>query len=556
MANPQLDHLVHSIRQLAGVPSGTELTDRQLLERFVGTRSETAFAALVERHGALVLGVCRRVLDHVQDAEDAFQATFLVLARKAGAVRWQEEISDWIHAVAYRTALKARGEAARRRGRERPLIDLPAPETDSGLAWQELRPILDEEVRRLPEKYRAPLVLCYFEEKTYAEAAHVLGVAEGTVSSRLARARDRLRIRLVRRGLALSAALLSTTVARDAIAASVPANLLQSTIQTAVLSLTEQAGAVSTPVAILVERVLRAMFWIKLKTATGVLLAISLAGGGAGLLSYRALAATGTPAELQQAESPKKEQLQLENEELKREIQVLRDQVAQLRKEMEQRAALSKRRVNSEAPGKSVTYQGKSASFWVEQLKDRAPDYRVSAVKALGGIAEVDNSVVPVIAESFKDRDFNVRIYAALAVAKLGTNGIAILTGKLKDKEVNARLAAVRGLSEIARSDATAVGPLLAEALKDDSPLVRSTASQALSDLGPDGIAILARMLKDKDVNARLAAVGGLSRDTSLEMMGRVRPVLLEALKDDSPQVRDAASAALSRTGYDRRAPR
>jgi RNA polymerase sigma factor (sigma-70 family) len=195
MANPPLDHLVQSIRRAAGVPSGTELTDRQLLERFVRGRSETAFAALVERHGALVLAVCRRVLDHVQDAEDAFQATFLVLARKAPAVRWQEEISDWLHAVAYRTALKARGEAARRRGRERPLVDLPAPETNADLAWQELRPLLDEEVRRLPEKYRAPLVLCYFEEKTYTEAAHILGVAEGTVSSRLARARDRLRVR-------------------------------------------------------------------------------------------------------------------------------------------------------------------------------------------------------------------------------------------------------------------------------------------------------------------------------------------------------------------------
>jgi RNA polymerase sigma factor (sigma-70 family) len=289
MGNLQSERLVQSIRRLAGVPAGTGLTDRQLLESFVASKSENAFAALVERHGAMVLGVCRRVLNHLQDAEDAFQATFLVLARKAGAVRWHHDIGDWIHEVAYRTALKARSDVARRRGRELPLEELPAPETTADLAWHELRPILDEEVRRLPERYRRPLVLCYFEDKTYTEAAHMLGVAEGTVSSRLARARDRLRTRLVRRGLTLSAALVSTTIARDALAASVPSNLLHLTIRSAPTA-AGHAGAVSAHVAALAERVLRAMFLMKLRIVTGVLLASGLVGGSATFVSYRALA--------------------------------------------------------------------------------------------------------------------------------------------------------------------------------------------------------------------------------------------------------------------------
>jgi RNA polymerase sigma factor (sigma-70 family) len=298
----------------------------------------------------MVLGVCRRVLNHVQDAEDAFQATFLVLARKAAAVRWQADIGDWIHAVAYRTALKARSDSARRRGRELPLADLPAAaEPTPDLAWQELRPVLDEEMRRLPEKYRRPLLLCYFEDKTYTEAAQILGVAEGTVSSRLARARDRLRTRLVRRGLALSAALVSTTIARDTLAASVPANLFHLTIRSAVLTAAGHAGAVSTNVAALAESVMRAMFLLKVKIAMVILLAVSLVGGGAGFVSYRSFA-EGTEAKVQDAKSAREG----ENEQLKREVQALRIQILGL---MEEQA-------NSKVSGKKVVYQGKPAAFF------------------------------------------------------------------------------------------------------------------------------------------------------------------------------------------------
>src|SRR5262249_12848484 len=149
--------------------------------------------------------------NNVHDAEDAFQATFLVLARKAGVIANRDSVASWLHRIASRTALRAKAEAAKRHVHEGPITDMPAAaDAVAGLAWQELRQVLDEELTRLSEKHRGPVVLCYLQEKTYAQAAKILGLPEGTVSSRLARARDVLRKRLSRRGLALSSALLAT----------------------------------------------------------------------------------------------------------------------------------------------------------------------------------------------------------------------------------------------------------------------------------------------------------------------------------------------------------
>jgi RNA polymerase sigma-70 factor (ECF subfamily) len=208
-------------------------TDRQLLERFVARREESAFAALIGRHGPVVLGVCRRVLGNEQDAEDVFQATFLTLARKAAVVPWRESIAPWLRAVAGRLALQARSAALRRRSREAPLG--PAADAEDGdqpggwqglpekyhphadplaeVARRELRRVLDDELERLPEKYRAPVVLCYLEGKTNEEAAGELGWPTGSMSRRLARARALLQQRLSRRGLALWAVLLCLLLA-------------------------------------------------------------------------------------------------------------------------------------------------------------------------------------------------------------------------------------------------------------------------------------------------------------------------------------------------------
>src|SRR5262245_53131855 len=212
------------MRQLRGVILAREAngpSDAQLLEGFFARRDEAAFTALVRRHGPMVLGVCQRVLHDLCDAEDAFQATFLVFVRKAATLRKPERVSNWLYGVAYRTALRARAQRVRQRAFEKPLLDLPSSEPVAELVWQELRPILDQELNRLPDRYRSPLVLCYLEGKTKRQAARQLGRPEGTVSTQLARGRDILRQRLTRRGLMLSAAVLMAALSQETASAAV-----------------------------------------------------------------------------------------------------------------------------------------------------------------------------------------------------------------------------------------------------------------------------------------------------------------------------------------------
>src|SRR5262249_31655390 len=165
----------------------------QLLERFALQREDAAFTALVRRHGPLVLGVCRRILHNWHDAEDAFQATFLVLARKAGSITKQESVASWLYQVAYRTAVRARARTARRQEREQ---RAGTPEADGTLAevtGRELVAVLDEELYQLPQRYRAPLVLCYLQGRTRDQAARQLGWSLRALKHLLERARQRLR---------------------------------------------------------------------------------------------------------------------------------------------------------------------------------------------------------------------------------------------------------------------------------------------------------------------------------------------------------------------------
>src|SRR5215469_7474147 len=204
MASGSLHTVLHYLRRL-GPAAGDALGDAQLLVRYTRQGDEAAFAALVRRHGPLVWGAVTRVLGRGPDAEDAFQATFLVLVRKAGALRGPDALGPWLYGVAARVALKARAAAARRQGREQALSGEPAAaEQPGGAVWRDLRPVLDEELNRLPAKYRAAVVLCYLEGLTDEEAARRLACARGTIHSRLARARQRLQQRLSRRGVGLS----------------------------------------------------------------------------------------------------------------------------------------------------------------------------------------------------------------------------------------------------------------------------------------------------------------------------------------------------------------
>jgi RNA polymerase sigma factor (sigma-70 family) len=260
------------------------LTDGQLLARFIDGREEAAFAALVRRHGPMVLGVCRRILGNRDDAEDAFQAAFLVLARKAASVVRREAVASFLYGVAYRTALRARMRVVRRRAMERQVEDMPHPEVPPAEP-QDWQPLLDRELSRLPEKYRAPLVLCDLECKPRREAARQLGLVEGKLASRLATARRMLAGRLLRCGLTLSGGALAVALAERATAA-VPARLAVTTVRAAALVAAGQTAGVATPAAVLMNEVLRAMLMTKLKIYGAVAVVAAMLGVGG--LAFRA----------------------------------------------------------------------------------------------------------------------------------------------------------------------------------------------------------------------------------------------------------------------------
>jgi len=252
------------------------LSDGQLLARFVAARDEASFAALLRRHGPMVLGVCRRVLRHAHDAEDAFQATFLVLARKANSVVRRESVGCWLYGVAYRTALDAGTRIARRHAREKQVQDMPHPAV-APAELQDWRPLLDRELTRLPEHYRSAVVLCDLEGRSRREAARLLGVPEGTLSSRLATGRKILARRLTDCGLA-SAAMLATGLAEGTASAQVPATLAQVTARAAALVAAGQVAGVSAPAVALMKGVIEAMLLKKLRLTIGVVMVAGALG--------------------------------------------------------------------------------------------------------------------------------------------------------------------------------------------------------------------------------------------------------------------------------------
>jgi RNA polymerase sigma factor (sigma-70 family) len=268
------------LRSLAPWGGDAEAPDEDLLARFAADRDPTAFAALMRRHGPMVLGVCARVLGDTPATEDAFQAAFIVLARRARSVSRPGLLANWLYGVAYRTALKARASAARRRALERQVSAVTVVDPLDELMRRDLRRTLDDELSRLPEKYRVPLVLCYLDGQTHEEAARCLGCPRKTVTTRLARACERLRVRLAQRGVALSSAALAVALSESAQA--MPVALLETTIRAAAV------GAVPAGVAALVKEVLTSMFISKLKRVAVLLLAVGVFGATAVALTHPA----------------------------------------------------------------------------------------------------------------------------------------------------------------------------------------------------------------------------------------------------------------------------
>jgi RNA polymerase sigma factor (sigma-70 family) len=285
MVTTGLEVVVRHVRRVAAGPDHAGCTDPELLRQFTHGRDEAAFAAIVRRHGPMVMRVCRHVLRREQDAEDAFQVTFLVLARSPRAIRKGGSLASWLHGVAYRTALTARRTAATRQRHEARAEPMFKGDVTQEIAWREVQAILDAEVQALPEVYRTPFVLCEMEGRSRAEAAHELGIKEGTVSSRLDRAHKRLRERLVKRGVTL-APLLATTALTRADGAAVSRRLLDATVRAGLAHAAGSAAAVSESAAVLLRAVTRGVGITRGKAAIA-LLAAALVAVGAGTVAGR-----------------------------------------------------------------------------------------------------------------------------------------------------------------------------------------------------------------------------------------------------------------------------
>jgi RND family efflux transporter MFP subunit len=282
MAGEDLRDLVDRLRQALGPPPGREVPDGELLRRWLDHKDQAAFELLVWRHAPMLLGVCRRLLGDEHEAEDAVQAAFLVLARKGRSIRRREALAAWLYRVAYRVALESRARRQRwPAANERALLNAASPPHAERMS-DELRPLLDQEIERLPEKYRVPFVLCHLQGRSNEEAARSLGCPLGTIVSRLSRARARLRGRLSRRGVSVSTVALATVFSSAGEAAISPV-LVHAIVQTAgsFLAGGSAAAAISPQVAGLAKGVIYTMFMTKVRTAALTLMVL-VAGAGAG----------------------------------------------------------------------------------------------------------------------------------------------------------------------------------------------------------------------------------------------------------------------------------
>jgi RNA polymerase sigma factor (sigma-70 family) len=286
MPDVPVEAVLRHLRQVALARESTDQPDAQLLQRFAAGHEEAAFSVLVRRHGPMVLGVCRRVLGDWHAAEDAFQATFFVLARKAASIRKGASLGSWLYGVALRLAGRARANAVRRLEREKQVPPRTTDSPEADVSWREVARTLDEELNRLPERYRAPLVLCYLEGYTQDESARHLGWALRTLKRRLSHGRDLLRTRLGRRGVTLSAALCATALAQQMATAAIPATLTDTVVKGAIGFVT--GATTGGQVAPLAEEFLRSLIAAKVRSVTFVVVMLGVLAAGLGWAAHRA----------------------------------------------------------------------------------------------------------------------------------------------------------------------------------------------------------------------------------------------------------------------------
>lgn len=286
MANGQIGLVIRHLRSFLGAQDSRASTDGELLKRFADSDDQQAFAALVERYAPLVFGVCRRTLQDEHAAEDAFQATFLVLYKKAHSLDGRGSIANWLYTVAYHLALKAKIRGDQRRAHERQVPAMPDAETKTEPVWSELRPLLDEELERLPAKYRTPMVLCYLSGKTNEQAAEELGWTKDTVRGRLAKGREILRGRLARRGITLSALSLGALLTENVAGAAVPIGWIDGTLKAAGLLSAGAASGISSSVLALANSFLRDVFLVKIKLAAAFCLMVGIVATGVGIAHH------------------------------------------------------------------------------------------------------------------------------------------------------------------------------------------------------------------------------------------------------------------------------
>ena len=403
MSERVLSDVLRRIRQMVRPQGVSEQTDGYLLDRFIHDRDEAAFDELLGRHGPMVLGVCRHLLGNVPDAEDVFQATFMVLLRKAGSIQKRGSLASWLHGVAYRLACNVKIQSSRRRRYERQ-APMASTENSPESSWEALTPALHEEINRLPEHYRTPVILCYVEGKSNDQASLQMGVPVGTVKSRLARAREILRQRLEKRHVTLAMAVLVERMSAGGLTAGVPPALRQTTLEAATLLHAGQNLAISTAVLALTERMVRIMVFDKVRVGLVAVVALACIGAGSGLLYRHALAGSAAP--------PKKavEHNEVASSEPDRPNDVKPAQAPEAKPEVKKETT----------DDDEARYKGLTVAHWIKKLQSGNEKEHAESLIAITVLGPPAAAAVPDLIHWLDNDTFDNRITCLLALGRVG----------------------------------------------------------------------------------------------------------------------------------------